>query len=271
MTRLMAFSLLAATTLAASGCDLPFGDDDCDQLRYYDEPAYDPTVVLRNPETGDCESFTSEIYPPCDPECGGGCPGILTDQAAIPTWATCDGSCTGLTESNCLAAAQCRAVYADVDGVLAYRECWGTDTSGPVEGGACEGRGATECSLHDDCIAIHGDDCADPAGDCVGAFARCAAEPDEPNPAGLCYAEATCGLAMPDCPDGTLAGVLDGCYTNYCIPLAECESAPPCAQITAERTCILRADCTPIYTGQNCSCSGGSCTCQSWVYDSCSA
>jgi len=45
--------------------------------------------------------------------------------------------------------------------------------------------------------------------------------------AGNCYEEALCDIVQPNCPDGTLPGIKNGCYTGYCIPVAECPDDPP--------------------------------------------
>lgn len=260
-------SIFALTTFALGGCDV-WWTDDCEP-RYYDRTgaAEEPAQQIRNPQTGQCESYGPDPYY-CDEECGP-CPDYATgDVQALPSWAVCGGICEGLAESDCLGTVACRAIYVLVDGQTpTYAECWGTDQSGPIQGGECAGLDANTCSMHDDCVAIHVGTCADPG--CAGNFSRCAAEPATTGEPGLCYAAVTCDQAPPDCPDNTTPGILDGCYTGYCIPFADCESAPACEEVAAETTCIARADCTPIYEGQNCSCSGGTCTCQSWLYTSC--
>ena len=45
----------------------------------------------------------------------------------------------------------------------------------------------------------------------------------------------------------------NGCYTNYCIPTAEC-AAPACSTLTSESACTARMDCDTVYTGTNCTC-----------------
>ena len=262
-------SILALTTLSLAGCDV-WWTDDCEP-RYYDRTgaAEEPSQQLRNPETGQCESYGPDPYY-CDEECGP-CPDYATgDVQALPGWAVCGGVCEGLAESDCVGTVGCRAIYADAEAGAVYRDCWGTDQSGPIQGGGCENLDAYTCSMHDDCVAIHSPDCAE-GGNCVGAFARCGAESGDPGDPGLCYAPVTCDEIPPSCPAETTPGIRDNCYTGYCIPFPDCESAPPCEEVAAEMTCIARTDCTPIYEGQNCTCTAGTCTCQSWVYDSCSA
>jgi len=99
--------------------------------------------------------------------------------------------------------------------------------------------------------------------------------------AGNCYEDVTCYCdpatgeycAPPDCPDGTMPGVKDGCWSGYCIPVAECpDTAPACSAMTNELSCIARPDCAPIYQGVSCSCDDfGNCTCEDWLYQECVA
>jgi hypothetical protein len=78
----------------------------------------------------------------------------------------------------------------------------------------------------------------------------------------------TCDTPPPACPATTLPGRRDGCWTGYCIPIAQCDALPTCGEL-AEMDCIGRTDCTPIYEGVNCTCTGSACTCQDWVFDAC--
>ncbi len=269
-------------TLAA-GCGFYFGDDDDDPCQYLgDSPTRDiASAGQRNPETGMCEYFD---YPyPCDGVCGP-CPAATEDSGdsaiATPTWGFCESQCTGLAKDACLEATGCRAIYVPDpidDGPPQFAECWSTDQV-PTHGGSCEGLDAYSCSRRDDCSALHENVCqTDPMTDpkpiaCPGAFVQCRNEDEttDPGDAGLCYAPVTCAISSPACPAGTTPGILDGCYTGYCIPLADCESQPACSAITVEMTCIARTDCTPLYVGVDCMCNSGGCTCASWDFASCS-
>ncbi|HEY6033803.1 MAG TPA: hypothetical protein VIV58_06075 [Kofleriaceae bacterium] len=89
-----------------------------------------------------------------------------------------------------------------------------------------------------------------------------------PNP-GTCYDTVTCGSAPPACPSGTLPGVVNGCWSGYCIPTASCEQ-PACETLASEAACSARADCTPVYTGTDCTCTmTGGCTCATETYAKC--
>lgn len=265
---------------AAPACGFYFGGDDDDPCANVDfggaqDQAPAAEIGLVNPETGQCEYFGDGTVPPfpCDSQCGP-CPGTTEPGVAVPTptWGFCESFCTGLDEATCLATAGCRGAYVD-DGSngLVYDQCFMTDQTGPIQGD-CTGLDAFSCSSHDDCIAVHTNACADNADGlvptCLGLFASCAAEPNAADP-GNCYDAVTCTDAPPQCPANTLPGVKDGCYSGFCIPVAECESAPACSEITGEMACIGRLDCTPLYEGVNCSCDANGCDCVDWLFDGC--
>ena len=280
--------LLAGVLLVSAGSGCIFYSDDDDDCLYGTgeggqgaeaDPAYDPGI--RNPETGQCEYWGGGgggggCNDPCNP-----CPDVPTDEdrAPAPTWGFCESQCTGLDESTCTATGGCRAIYVSscidddcIDEPL-FADCWSTDMTGPIQGGGCEGLDSYTCSMHDDCSAVHHQVCDEggfqeaPAA-CAGAFGYCTSEGDPVDP-GNCYEPVTCDQTAPECPDGTTPGIRNGCYTGYCIPLANCEAQPACGEIPAEASCIARTDCTPIYRGENCSCEDTVCTCESWVYEEC--
>ena len=277
-------ALAAALLLsAASGCVFYSDDDDCQygggvQTDGEGAAYYDPG--LRNPETGQCEFFGGGGGGGCGDPCTP-CEDVPTgeDRAPLPTWGYCESQCTGLGEAACVDTSGCRAIYTsscidqDCADVPVYVDCWSTDMQGPIQGGGCEGLDAFSCSLHDDCAAVHYSSCggaadqADPA--CVAAnFGYCTPEGQTGDP-GNCYEPVTCDAAEPACPEGTTPGIKDGCYTGFCIPLDQCEDAPACATIADEASCIGRADCSPIYRGENCTCEETVCTCETWIFESC--
>ena len=133
---------------------------------------------------------------------------------------------------------------------------------------------------HDDCVAIHENGCgptppgdgdaADPIWCGYGNFVSCGEEVTTPDP-GKCYGEVLCDGPPPTCPPNTLPGVLDGCWSGYCIPVDDCEPPPvACASIGDETTCVDRFDCTPLYEGVDCVCDEfGMCECADWLFVSC--
>jgi len=227
------------------------GCDDQPPCAQYDRAEDIAANELRNPFTGQCEPF-NDYY--CDNECGP-CPGFAGN--AMPDWGQCYSSCESLGETQCKATSGCRAAYAGTS----FYQCWSVAPSGPVEGGNCTTFDAQECSRHDDCIAKHA------VGSPIGGFQSCAPE-GTVSDAGSCVEAVTCAQTQPVCPPDTIAGRRNGCWTGYCIPLAQCDALPSCAGL-AEMQCISRTDCHPLYVGSNCTCTMTGCTCQTWTYDSC--
>jgi len=237
MMRSIALLSLLSSSLLTAGCDLYFpgdDDDDCDYGGAADrEPGFEE--YLRNPESGQCEWFGGG-YPPCDGTCGPCLDSAENDalEAPLPTWAVCSLYCEALDEMTCWATSGCRAAYVDEGGSNSFWECWGTDQTGPIQGGGCDALDAYACSLHDDCVAVHslvlcdGGAEADqavpePCGG-LGWFEYCADEPVG------CYGDAECGegqrcnagevcLPPPGCEDSG-NGLIDcdsACY-GYCVP-----------------------------------------------------
>ncbi len=163
------------------------------------------------------------------------CPiGNFDRCAAEPT--TPDNGCFG--DSDCKADERCNA--AEV--CLPAPGCGGSNPTDPNGG-----EGLVPCP--DVCY-----------GECV---------PRVTDP-GECYTEALCDMITPACPTGSLPGVKDGCYTGYCIPVAECPDMPPaCETVTSEATCIARVECTGLYEGVGCTCDPSGCVCDEWVFQSC--
>jgi hypothetical protein len=220
---------------ASSGC--AFYSDDDDDCKFgggateAGAAVYDPGQI--DPQTGVCQYFGGGggggCGDPCTP-CNGD-----SDRAPTPTWGYCESQCTGLDEATCKLTSGCRAIY----GGDTYAACWATDQTGPIEGGGCDGLDATACSLHDDCAAVHeGVGCAVGGGGdgsaqdtptlaCgVGNFQSCRDE-NASTGYGTCDGELTCQMDPPQCPADATPGIADGCYTGYCIPLANCDEPDP--------------------------------------------
>jgi hypothetical protein len=155
--------LACALALAASlttGCVIHFGDDDepvpCDVAAGDGTTAAADIAIslLLDPETLACVEVGFGGCGVCGP-----CP-----EPAIPTWAACQTSCTGLAENDCIRTEGCRTAYdhACLTGegacpaLVPYLGCFAVDTTGPVRG-ACDGLDAFECSRHDDCLATYRD------------------------------------------------------------------------------------------------------------------
>jgi Cys-rich repeat protein len=237
MKRLALLTLLLST---APGCALYFGDDTGDDCTKVDVPA----VGLRDPYNGQCE-YTGGG--------GGGCGAPASGFEGAPVkqqdWATCYGACDALDENSCLAADGCRAIYTDAlcDAIgceHVFAACWGTAPSGPIRGGDCSAiTDAYQCSLHDDCSAVHAPG--------PGNFESCIPENATPGcysdmdcPAGdVCTASTEC-LPPPGCDPSTGQVCPAVCY-GRCVP------APPPG-------CMSNADCASgEYCAKDPACLGG--------------
>jgi hypothetical protein len=248
-------------------------------------------------ETGAYDQAAQPSWGYCESQCTGldeascltapGCRGIYLDTcngADCPDarqyaecWSTDQtgpiqgGSCDGLDAFSCSQHDDCIAVHISS---CDYAGGAGLADPGCVpqsfeycssEPGGCYGD--SDCGPGSHCNAD--EVCLPPPG-CTGlecdaaCYGTCV-----PGPRGDCNGEVLCDSLPPECPADTAPGIANGCWTGECIPLDQCQTPPPaCATITAESSCVARADCTPFYRGEDCVCEGDACTCN-WIFDSC--
>jgi hypothetical protein len=89
-----------------------------------------------------------------------------------------------------------------------------------------------------------------------------------PRDPGTCNDAVICALPPPQCPVDTVAGVRNGCWSGYCIPVSACAPVA-CESLTNEASCSNRPDCTPMYTGDHCTCTPDRCECESTTFARC--
>jgi hypothetical protein len=292
---------LSLLFLASSGCI--FYDEQC-----LERPGVYSGERLRDPQTGLCADVASYR---CEDSCGlctageadgrpnwgecdtvcetldeatclgvAGCRGIYVEgqqgRRFVDCWAIDQsgpvqgGSCEGLEAQGCSRHDDCVAVHAEGRG----------DRPGEFVACADELPAAVSCSSHADCqpgqhcnaeeLCLPPPDCA-PGEPCPQVCSGYCVDND--GSAGDCYAEVSCDRVAPACPEGTLAGVRDGCWTGYCVPQSHCPDEAPqsvaCSELTEEAACVQRSDCTALYRGVDCGCDGDSCTCAGQVFARC--
>jgi hypothetical protein len=224
--------LTLAAVLALPGC-MTFFDDGgkrpprCDLAETQTGEVASLPAPLRDPERLTCQQLGGG----CDPACG---PYAETtkqnaDIAPPPSWGVCGSSCETLGETACAASAECRVVKdarCAISGncVTDFLGCFPLDTAPDPTVDCFAARDGWTCSRSAACTALHDTaaDCPDTGEPCPRPFGLCVKEGSGP---GHCHDDAVCDSAGPNCPQGTTAGVGNGCYTGACIPLSLCENA----------------------------------------------
>ncbi|HEU0031819.1 MAG TPA: hypothetical protein VFQ53_14375 [Kofleriaceae bacterium] len=211
--------------VALSGCVLFFDDGGQTPCLEDTRGGAEVQAALRNPEALTCESFGGG----CNEQCGP-CP-AETAFAPIPSWGICGSSCEGLGETDCAARADCRVVkdarcMISLDCATDFIGCFPTDNFTVPDVDCHAARDGFTCSQSNACTALHTNDPCPAAGaldaPCPRPFALCIPEGTSP---GRCFDEVLCDRVAPSCPEGTVPGVENGCYTDACIPKDLCEQA----------------------------------------------
>ena len=153
-------------------------------------------------------------------------PGACAAENEGVTWGLCVTSCDDLDAGACAANPECRVVE-DVSCAIrgtcltTYIGCYPVDTV-PDSSINCFTADAWDCSRSNQCTAFHdASQCSDDG--CARPFALCSQEGVAP---GRCWEPVTCRVATPPCPENTQPGIVGGCYSGACIPLALCEPQP---------------------------------------------
>ena len=210
----------------------------------YDQPpVYEPGLELRDPYTGQCETF-GVYYDYC-------APGPVPPAPAPPPWGMCVSECTAFDqdEAGCQATPGCRAAYVeniDFDaGERTFFGCWATGLDWAPADLPCDALDAWDCSMRDDCSALHVGQCyTDRTGqfDCdYGPFLSCLAETGA---GGGCTDDSQCGVGyrcdipvdcdvqIPECASDPSLGCTD--CGGTCVPVdgtcygeVFCDSIPP--------------------------------------------
>ena len=143
----------------------------------------------------------------------------------------CFSACESLDEATCVDDPACRVIKdarCAIDGTCEtdFIACVATDQFVDPSINCTTVTDGTSCSQNPACTAYHtSGGCSITSGDpsCVTQFEFCG---PEGRGAGQCFAQAACDRVAPACPQGTTAGVANGCFTDACIPNDLCEAQP---------------------------------------------
>ncbi|MEZ4366812.1 MAG: Dickkopf N-terminal cysteine-rich domain-containing protein [Kofleriaceae bacterium] len=285
LSMLCCFAL--ATALAGTGCTLYFGEGDnsysfCDSSGCYQ--CDDDGCWCTD---GSCGG--GGFYCDSDSECAAGC--YCSD------YGYCEEAGYCVTDADCGPGFLCDEARNSCDPDGGSGACTADYQCGPgysCSAGACV---PTTCDSDDDCAAGCYCDptqpntfggcaescyCSTDAEAVAGGYGWCDEErstcmPGTDPDAGTCTGELTCNLGAPTCPAAQVPLIKDGCYTGECVAIESCEAPPACEVLNTEGLCLVRSECTPVYTGTNCTNSGGTscqagdagCTCQNYSFDEC--
>jgi hypothetical protein len=107
-------------------------------------------------------------------------------------------------------------------------QCYPSDKPGPNEMSYCQAVCVPDSNscLAADCAP--GYTCVESCEDTGNGSLQCGPQcvPDGMNP-GSCTGPVACDALPPSCPSGTTAGILNGCWTGYCIPNSACGPGDP--------------------------------------------
>jgi hypothetical protein len=143
---------------------------------------------------------------PCNPVCVPDA-GTCSDGTVCPPGSTCTETCTVDPNGNTVCSDSCTP------------DMCSATTCAP--GSHCE----TVCPV-----------CNGPTDPMCGAPCSEQCVPDGVPDPGTCDGQVICNIAPPACPAGTVAGVLNGCWSGYCIPQADCSPNDP-GSCTGDITC----------------------------------
>jgi hypothetical protein len=266
--------LVATVTLALSGCELYFGEEEnngswtyCGSDGYYE--CNDNDCYWRGPEcpAGGWGSGSSTTPPDgfeCNTssDCAAGCycangiceeAGFCTKDSDCGNGYTCDEQ-----RSSCVPEEDTQTTCSDD---------WGCPNGEYCD--AATNKCTESCLCTTDAVAVAGgyDFCDEARSTCLLGV----------DPEGTCAGEVTCNQIRPKCPAGQVALIANGCYTGACNWIPSCEATPACAAYGNDNDCRSDSSCASSYTGTGCkkpdntACQAGdtNCTCQTYSFAAC--
>ena len=239
-------AVLVSVLAPLVGCSLYFDDHGGDDTRCYGTPPTDVAEILRNPETGQCQSFDITGGDPCgvaEPLAGGA-------AIFIPNWPSCGTFCDGLDQNTCATTIGCHAYFGDngypdssIVPSSTFLACGEVGSPAPADQTDCTTLDADSCANADWCQSVLTSATVGIVG--ANAFEYCA--PVLPTNTGSCNTDLDCAVgyscvAVPSPDDCTEAG---------CPPqLFQCEPTMPPITCYTDADCGSGSQCE--FTAENC-------------------
>ena len=184
-------------------------------------------------------------------------------------------ACDGLGSQDCSDHDNCISIYASDGSTTTFESCAAENPTTCGADGTCAAGShcAEQCSL---CEAGNGTDPKTPCGNCSAVCVPdqvcgedlscptgydctqvCAMQSDGsttcsnlcvPNGSdpGTCTSTGPmCSMAPPECPVNTVPGILDGCWSGYCIPTADCGPGDPGTCTSSGPMCAMAPPACP--------------------------
>jgi hypothetical protein len=230
----------------------------CDGLSAYDCSRHDDCVAVydRDWNAGDEENYNRFSY--CAPEpwtqgcySDSECPAgyeCTADTECYPPPGCEDGqACPDVCYGRCVPSQNgCEAVDCG-PGYHCELQCYPCDPVDPDDGSCdypCEVTcvpdspntcsDGMECPPGSHCVEVCNGGGTDPGGggggctpeECYPEYCWSECVDDTPDP-GTCDGDVYCDALPPACPDGTVPGISNGCWSGYCIPVEDCAPNDP--------------------------------------------
>lgn len=236
--RLKSFLLISSFTLAA-----------CSTAATQDETQGNSTATASGTgtETGVTNGTTT-----------GGPTGTTSDSPTTGLASETDGTDSGTNDTTPLTSSSTTSTEPQTTGETTFATESGTSTAGETTtgdetttggmgGGPCEVD--ADCQLHDDCCSCYGVPVGQDDGACdemcdqtqckqigiekaVCRLGQCTTEKVD------CSSPVVCDSLPPECPEGTLPGISEGCWSGACVPVISCDAVPDCAACPDSQLCV---------------------------------
>ncbi len=182
-------------------------------------------------------------------------------------------ACDGLTAQDCSDHDNCISIYSSDGTGTSYESCAAENPT------TCDGSCGSGSHCAEECTVCGGGNGTDPKTPCQSCSAVCIPDeacgadmtcptgydcaqtctmagdgsttcsnlciPDGSNPGTCTSTGPMCNMAAPACPPNTTPGILDGCWSGYCIPTADCGPGDPGTCTSTGPMCNMAAPACP--------------------------